>query len=76
MTMQLRRTVYFCFAAVVFTVLFAVLFAAALPGAASAAGGTSYTLSYPANRDCPESRVLMQSVNGRSWLMLPRLNRL
>ena len=71
MSMQLRRTVNICFAAVVFTVLFAVLFAAALPGAASAAGGTSYSLSYPANRDCPESRVLMQSLNGRSWLMLP-----
>ena len=71
MSMQLRRTAQFCFAAAVFVALFAVLLAVMLPGAASAADGMSYTLSYPANRDCPESRVFTQSVNGRRWLMLP-----
>ena len=71
MSMQLRRTAHICYAAAVFAALFAVLFAAVFPGAAAAADGESYTLSYPANRDCPESRVIAQSVNGRSWLMLP-----
>ena len=71
MSIQLRHLKIDWFATVVFAILNVVLFAYLLSGNAYAADRASYTLSYPANPECPECRVGVQSVNGRSWLMLP-----
>ena len=71
MATQPHRKAFRAFAIAVFAALFAVLLAAAFPGAASAADGAGETLSYPANGSCPESRVRVQSANGRNWLLLP-----
>ena len=66
-----RRKGFICIAALMFAALFSVLPAVVFPGAALAADGADDTLSYLADSASPESRVRVQSANGRSWLMLP-----
>ena len=71
MSIKLRHLKITWFATEVFAIFSVVLFAFLLSEKAYAADRVSYALSYLANPVCPECRVSVQSVNGRSFLMLP-----